>query len=237
MTWSTIDFLGKSADVFVPSNTTPSGIVLFLHGYDGMTLKENEAYSRELSQHHLIGLCPIGPHCWWTDAIYEPFDSLQSPIEFLRTNVPQFCHDRWQIKPPRIAVCGIEMGGQGALQLAYRHAREFPTVVAISPKIDFDSWWGHGTSLDSIFPDREAARQRTATLHLHPLNYPKHQLILCDPADLYCFDGVLTLASKLSSTGILFEQDFETTHGGYGWNYADAVAPAVVGFIAGKLGS
>lgn len=127
------------------------------------------------------------------------------------------------------------MGGQGALQLAYRHARQFPTVVAISPKIDFDTWWGHGTSLDTIFSDREAARQRTATLHLHPLNYPKHQLLLCDPADPYCFDGVLTLASKLSSTGIPFEQDFETTHGGFGWNYANAMAPRAIEFIASKL--
>lgn len=235
MTWSTIDFVGKSADIYVPSGATPRGVVLFLHGYDGVTLKENEAYTRELSRHDLIGLCPSGPQCWWTDAIYEPFDSHQSPVEFLSTNVPQFCQERWKIEPPRIAACGIEMGGQGALQLAYRHARQFPLVVAISPKVDFDSWWGHGTSLDTLFPDREAARQRTATLHLHPLNYPKHQLLVCDPADSYCFDGVLTLASKLSSTGILFDQDFETTHGGFGWNYANAVAPTVIGFIARKL--
>ena len=73
------------------------------------------------------------------------------------------------------------MGGQGALQLGYRYARQFPIVVAISPKVDFETWWGHDTSLDTLFSDREAARQRTAILQLHPLNYPKHQLLLCDP--------------------------------------------------------
>ena len=236
MSWSKVEIARKPADVFVPpSETAPVGVVLFLHGYDGITLQDNEAYTRELVKSNLIGLCPVGPHCWWTDAIYEPFDRQLSPIDFLAQHLPTFCQQQWQLEPPRIAVCGIEMGGQGALQLAYRHARKFPTVVAISPKIDFDSWWGHGTTLDTIFPDREAARQRTATLHLHPLNYPKHQLLLCDPADLYCIDGVLTLASKLSSTGITFDEDFQTTHGGYGWNYANAMAPRVISYIASKL--
>ena len=238
MTWSTIEFSGKLADVYVPQPTgTATGAVLFLHGYDGITIKDNEAFTGVLQRHNLIGLCPVGHHCWWTDAVYEPFDPMLSPIEFLVQNVPRFCQEQWQIESPRIAICGIEMGGQGALQLSYRHARQFPTVVAISPKVDFETWWGHGTSLDSIFSDREAARQRTATLHLHPLNYPKNQLLLCDPADPYCFDGVLTLASKLSSTGIPFDHDFESTHGGYGWNYANVMADRAIQFISSKLQS
>ena len=236
MTWSTIECAGKSVHVFVPeTGTKPNGVVLFLHGYDGITLLDNAAYTQELEKQNLIGLCPVGQQCWWTDAIYEPFDALKSPVEFLAKNIPSFCQEHWQVEPPKIAVCGVEMGGQGALQLAYRHARQFPIVVAISPKVDFESWWGFGTSLDTIFTDREAARQRTATLHLHPLNYPKHQLLLCDPTDSYCFDGLLTLASKLSSTGILFEQDFESSPGGYGWNYANAMAPRVIEFIASRL--
>lgn len=232
MSWSTIEFAGKSADVYVPALAEkPTGVVMFLHGYDGVTLKENPQYTQELARHNLIGFCPLGPHCWWSDVIYPPFDEQLSPVDFLVQHVPAYCQAQWQIEPPHIAVCGFEMGGQGALQLTYRHARQFPTVVAISPKIDFESWWGHGTSLDTLFADREAARQRTAILHLHPLNYPKHQFLLCDPTDLYCFDGVLTLASKLSSTGILFEQDFVSTHGGFGWGYVNAMAPAVMDYL------
>ena len=236
MAWSTTEIAGKRADVFVPQSASkPVGVVLFLHGYDGITLQENKSFTHELSKQNLIAVCPHGPHCWWTDAVYGPFDEIQSPIAFLAEQVPNYCQETWQIEPPRIAVCGIEMGGQGALQLTYRHARQFPIVVAISPKVDFETWWGHGTSLDTIFDDREAARQRTAILHLHPLNYPKHQLLLCDPADAYCFDGVVTLASKLSSTGILFEHDFESSHGGYGWNYANAMAARAIDFIATKM--
>ncbi len=235
MNWSTAEIAGHSADVFVPEGASPAGVVLFLHGYDGVTLKDNPAYTRELTKQNLIGLCPIAPHCWWTDEVYPPFDEQISPLQFLTQQVAAYCQQSWQIAPPHIAVCGIEMGGQGALQLAYRHARQFPIVVAISPKVDFETWWGHGTSLDTLFADQEAARQRTAILHLHPLNYPKHQLLLCDPADFYCFEAVLTLASKLSSTGIAFDQDFESSHGGFGWNYANAMAPRVINYIADSL--
>lgn len=236
MIWSVVEIAGKPADLFIPpGNDRPAGVVLFLHGYDGVTLKDNSSYTQQLTRHNLIGLCPMGSHCWWTDVVYTAFDPQLSPIHFLAQKIPAYCQEAWQIPSPQIAVCGVEMGGQGALQLTYRHARQFPTVVAISPKVDFESWWGHGTSLDTLFPDRESARQATAILHLHPLNYPKHQLLLCDPADRYCFDGVVTLISKLSSSGILFEQDLETTHGGFGWNYANAIAAKAVDFMADKL--
>ena len=236
MSWSQILIADKPADLFVPFGaTTPTGIVMFLHGYDGVTIKDNKAYTDELSRYNLIGLCPHGSHCWWTDQPYPPFDQKISPIDFLSQQVAAFCQEQWQISTPRIAVCGVEMGGQGALQLGYRHARQFPVVVAISPKVDFEAWWGHGTSLDVMFTDRENARQRTAILHLHPLNYPKYQFILCDPTDHYSFDGVLTLASKLSSTGIPFDHDFESSHGGYGWNYANAMASKVIDFIAKSI--
>ena len=167
--------------------------------------------------------------------MFAPFDPVLSPVTFLSQQLPTFCRSRWEIEPARIGLTGVEMGGQGALQLAYRHARQFAVVAAISPKVDFESWYGHGTTLDEIFPDREAARQATATLHIHPLDWPKHQLLLCDPADQYCMDGVQTLASKLSSSGVPFESDFESTHGGFGWSYANAMAPRVIEYLARHL--
>ncbi|MDZ4684335.1 MAG: alpha/beta hydrolase-fold protein [Planctomycetaceae bacterium] len=228
---SEIQIAGHSADVLRPAGDIVGGVI-FLHGYDNVTLRDRPAFQAALERHHLLAVCPHGPGCWWTDAVYPPFDPVLSPIEYLHGPVLDYFRDTWQLEPPRIAVTGFEMGGQGALQLAYRHAREFPTVAAISPKVDFETWHGLGTTLDELFPDREAARQRTATLHIHPLNWPRQQLLVCDPADQYCLDGVVTLTSKLSSSGISFEQDVETTHGGYGWPYADFMADRVVAFLA-----
>ena len=226
-----IQIAGHSADRLVPSGDFVGGVI-FLHGYDNVTLGDRPSFRAALERHRLVAVCPHGPGCWWTDAVYPPFDPVQSPLDYLRGPVVEYFRSQFNIVPPRIAVTGVEMGGQGALQLAYRHAREFPTVAAISPKVDFETWHGHGTTLDDLFPDREAARQRTATLHIHPLDWPKQQLLVCDPADQYCIDGVVTLASKLSSSGIPFEQDFETTHGGYGWEYADFMADRVITFLA-----
>ena len=231
MNWNSVDIADKQADVLSPP--APTGVVLFLHGYDGVTLLDNVTYTAALKRHGLACVCPRAPKCCWTDAVYTPFDPANSPLEYVRGPLLEQLCSTWNTLP--FAVAGIELGGQGVLQLAYRHARQFPVVAAVSPKVDFENWHGHGTSLDEIFPDREAARQRTATLQLNPLDWPRHQLLLCDPADEYCIDGVRTLASKLSSTGIPFEHDFESTHGGYGWNYANAMADRVIDFLARGL--
>ena len=232
MPWSSDTLSEKPVDLFEPEGATARGVVVFLHGYDGVTIRDNPTYTSELNKHHLACICPHGPVCWWSDRVFEPFDANVSPVDFLAQQLPAFCQNRWGIETTQIGVTGVEMGGQGALQLAYRHARKFTIVAAISPKVDFETWYGHGTTLDQIFPNREAARQSTAVLHIHPLDWPKHQLLLCDSADQYCIDGVHTLASKLSSTGIPFESDFESTHGGFGWAYANAMGPRVIEFIA-----
>lgn len=235
MTWTTIHLDGKPADLFTPANSAAPKPAVFLHGYDGVTLKDNPGYTAEFDRHGLQAICPHGPRCWWTDVVDPNFDPVLSPVAFLAREIPRFFTESRGQTPAAIGVFGIEMGGQGALQLAYRHSRQFPVVAAISPKVNFEEWHGHGTSLDAIFPDAEAARQATAILHIHPLNWPKHQLLLCDPADMYCRDGVETLASKLSSSGIPFEDDFRTSHGGYGWPYANAMAGRVVEYLAGHL--
>jgi S-formylglutathione hydrolase len=88
-----------------------------------------------------------------------------------------------------------------------------------------------------MYDDAEAARQDTATLLLNPLNWPRHQLLMCDPADAEWFEGAQRLASKLYSTGIPFESDFETTCGGHSWGYFNHVAPRVMKFLIDALES
>lgn len=230
MTWSTDTLGGKPLDVFEPAGTVTAAIV-FLHGYDGLTLSGNAEFTQHLQRLNLACLCPQGPQCWWTDVNHSPFDPDRSPLQFLTDEVPAWTRRRWGLETSQLGLLGVEMGGQGVLQLAYRKARQFPLVAAISPKIDFETWYGYGTSLDTMFPNREAARQATATLHIHPLDWPRNQLLVCDPADHYCFDGVLTLASKLASTGIPFESDFASTYGGFGWSYANAMAARTLEFL------
>ncbi len=156
-------------------------------------------------------------------------------MAYLREQVVPWISEQWNVAPPLIGLLGISMGGQGALQLAYRHAREFPVVAAISPAVDFQNLIGQGLPLDEMFTDVEAARQQTVTLQLHPLNWPRHQLFVCDPTDLAWHEGAERLASKLASMGIPFEDDLETSAGGHSWDYFRAMAERTVGFIAKSL--
>ena len=108
-------------------------------------------------------------------------------------------------------------------------------MAAIAPAVDFHTWHGYGLSLDQMFPSEESAQQETATLHVHPLNWPKHQFLCCDPADEYWFEGTDRLAMKLSSMGIPCERDLVTSAGGHQWSYFDRMASTALAFIAAHL--
>jgi len=232
-TWREVDIAGKPADVFEPHQPAADGrVILHLHGHGLETLKDNPAFSAALDRRGLRAICPHGRRSWWTDIVCDEFDPRMSPLAFLTDHVVPWIAEQWDVRPPGIGLTGISMGGQGVLQLAYRRPREFPVVAAISPAVDFHNWVGQGLPLDEMFRDREAARQQTVTLRIHPLSWPRHQLLLCDPTDEDWFEGVERLAMKLSSSGIPFESDFVTSGGGHSWDYFNTVAEQVIAFVA-----
>jgi S-formylglutathione hydrolase len=128
------------------------------------------------------------------------------------------------------------MGGQGALRIAYRHPRFFPVVAAISPAIDFQTRYYEGDeTIPQMYDDPEAARQDTATLHVHPLNWPRHQFFCCDPADHRWWESADRLRMKLWSLGVPHEVDLVTTGGGHGFEYYNLQAERAVGFLVERL--
>lgn len=234
--WIQTRVAGKPADVFEPREPCqPPRAILHLHGHSLATLRDNPAFTAELERYGLRAICPHGERSWWTDVICSEFDTEITPLAFLTEHVVGWIEARWSIRPPAIGLTGISMGGQGALQLAYRRPRDFPVVAAISPAVDFHNWWGRGLPLDAMFSNREAARQQTATLRIHPLSWPKHQLLVCDPTDEDWFEGVDRLSMKLRSSGIPFEWDLDTVAGGHSWDYFDSMAPRVIAFVAEHL--
>ncbi len=236
-TWSLVEIGGKLADIYEPAEPADHGrVVLHLHGHGLETLKDNVAFSAELERHGLRAICPHGQRSWWLDTICSEFDAEITPLQFLLQSVVPYIGERCNPRPPQFGLWGISRGGPGALQLAYRRPREFPVVAAIAPAVDFHNWHGQGLPLDEMFPNPEAARQQTVTLQLHPLNWPRQQLLVCDPSDVDWFEGVERLAMKLSSMGIAFESDFETSNGGHCWDYFNKMARPVVDFVAQRLG-
>jgi hypothetical protein len=90
-------------------------------------------------------------------------------------------------------------------------------------------------TLAAMYRDSEAARQDTAILHIHPLNWPRHQFFCCDPADHRWWDSADRLRMKLWSLGVPFEADLETSGGGHGFGYYNMMAEKAVDFLARGL--
>lgn len=235
--WKQVEISGKPADVFTPGSPPFPGAVIYLHGYAGESLRGNEVFTQLFRKCHLPIVCPMGGHCWWLETLCPEFDAHQTPLQFVSNAVTSWIEKEWNLAPPRIALLGVSMGGQGVLNLSYRQATRFPIVAALSPAIDFDQIYGCGFGVEEIFADAEEARQETAVLHLHPLNWPRHQFFCSDPQDRTWHAGSERLASKLASSGVPFQCDLQTTQGGHGWPYFNAMAEKTVEFLATALNS
>ncbi|MBX3443910.1 MAG: hypothetical protein KF774_15995 [Planctomyces sp.] len=186
-----------------------------------------------LAKHSLAAVMPRLPGLWWLSRPEPgtPFET--SPLAFLAETVVPWMQS--ELAPAAIGVLGVGRGGQGAMQLAYRWPRAVPVVAAVAPLIDFHLLQRDDPVLVDVFPNSEAARQETATLHLHPLNWPPHQWFAADPVDWDAFIGCDRLASKLSSIGIPFTSVLRDSTGGDRERYRSEILPRAVEFLAARL--
>ena len=237
-TWSETDVAGHRCQVFEPVEPSPHGlVVVYLHCSRAASLRGYPAFTREFDCHGLRVIAPITGQSWWTDRIWPEFDPNISAEAYVLGQVVPYVAQRWGATPPRLALLGVSMGGQGALRLAYKNPNVFSTVAAIAPAIDFQKRIDEGVDpgLDVMYRDVEDARQDTATLHIHPLNWPRNQFFCCDPSDTRWHESADRLRMKLWSLGVPFECDLETEAGGHSFDYASHMAPRAVGFIAERL--
>ena len=228
---------GHPCDVFEPAVMNEAGfVVLFLHGVHIGRLGENPYFTDQFNRHGLAVVSPITERSWWTDRICEEFDPQLTAEQHVLQNVLPYIEQRWETKVPRVGLLGTSMGGQGSLRFAYKYPELFPVVAAISPAIDYQQRFDQGdVTLPLMYEEPETARQDTATLHIHPLNWPRHQFFCCDPTDEDWFESSDRLQMKLSSLGIPFECDLETEAGGHGFTYYNHMAERAIGFLVEHL--
>lgn len=236
--WKTIALAGHECRVYEPSSPSPHGfVVVYLHCSEGASLGGYEPFVRAFEEHGLRVVEPVSGLSWWTDRIWPTFDAAFSAEAFVMRHVVSWLGEQYGARPPQLALLGISMGGQGALRMAYKYPAIFPTVAAIAPAVDFQKRIDEGIDpgLEFMYGDSEAARQDSALLHVHPLNWPRNQFFCCDPTDVRWHESADRLRMKLASLGIPFECDLETQAGGHSFRYACQMADRVVGFLASKL--
>lgn len=236
--WTEVEVAGHFCQVFEPRRPSEhSYTVVYLHCSEAAPLAGLPAFTQEFERHGLRVIQPMSGLSWWTDRLWPTFDPAISAERYVLECVLPYVDDRWQARPPQIALLGMSMGGQGALRIAYKHPNVFPTVAAISPAIDFQKRIDEGIDpgLDEMYRDAEDARQDTATLHIHPLNWPRNQFFCCDPTDYRWHESTDRLRMKLWSLGVPFECDLETVAGGHSFEYARHMAPRAIGYLADRL--
>ena len=133
-------------------------VVIYLHGVHQARLPENPIFTAEFERHGLPVIAPHTGPSWWTDKIYSQFDPLLTAEQHVLRNVVTYVAERWGSVPPRMALLGTSMGGQGALRLAFKHPRTFPLVAALSPAIDYQIRFDepNAESLREMYPDAES---------------------------------------------------------------------------------
>ena len=237
--WSEQEVAGHKCHLYEPAAGSEHGYtVLYLQGLRSARLKYQSGIMEIIEQYALRVIEPECDFSWWVDRISPRFDPDISGEKFVLDKVLPFLAESWECTPPRIALLGPSMGGQGALRLAYKYPDTFPIAAAVYPSIDFQKKIEEGDpNLSAMYRDAEDARQDTATLHIHPLNWPRHQFFCCDPADVRWHDSADRLHMKLYSLGVPHEFDLETTAGGHSWKYFEHMAPRVIQFLAERLES
>ncbi|MGC4001786.1 MAG: alpha/beta hydrolase-fold protein [Pirellulales bacterium] len=236
--WSTVEIAGKACDVYEPPTRNPQGFALiYLHGVHLQRLADHPAFEAEFAKHGLPVVCPWTARSWWTDRVCHEFDPTLTAERHILDNVLPWMGERWNARPPGIGIFGTSMGGQGALRFSFKYPNRFPVAVGISPAVDY--WLRMKDSYDdplwTMYDEPEAARQDSATLHIHPLNWPRNIWYCCDPIDHRWHESADRLRSKLGVLGIPQQYDLETSGGGHGFAYYDRMAPTAIGFLAERL--
>ena len=225
-----------------PPDPLPGRAVIHLHDLDGRPLRESPRLRDAIESASLPTISPMTGRSWWLDRIVPAFDGETTPERFVVDAIRARIERQFVVKPPGIALLGSGMGGQGALRIAYRHPAAFPIAAAIAPAIDFHQAMRDAGNRDDghlfdtlweLYGDVERARQDTAILHVHPLNWPRHQWFASDPADLHWHDGATRLHSKLAALGSPHEWVLESR--GPAERFADEAAVDAVRFIVAAL--
>jgi len=235
--WVATEVAGHTCHVYEPAEPSPHGyVVIYLHGVHLGMLHEHPRFADLFDRHGWRCIAPVTQRSWWTDRICAEFDPRITAERYVLDHVVPEIARRWDTRPPRIALLGTSMGGQGALRLAFKHPDTFPVVAAISPAIDYHTRMDEGDpTLPTMYADREDARQDTAILHMHPLNWPRNIWFSCCPTDYRWIDSVDRLRMKLYSLGIPHECDLETEGGGHGFGYYTKMAEPAIDFVVERL--
>lgn len=198
-------------------------VVYLLHGYSGNYLDwitrvpELRGYADEF---HLIIVCPDGGFSsWYFDS---PVDSTIRYETFMTKELIPDIDARYRTIPDRAhrGICGLSMGGHGALYLAIRHPGEFGATAAISGGVDilpFPKNWDIAKRLGDIATHRENWERNSVINLVDSLKNNELKIALDDGVNDIFIKENRALHEKLLRLHI--NHDYTERPGGHTWNY------------------
>lgn len=144
-------------------------VVYLLHGYSGDYLNwitQVPELKQAADEYHVIIVCPDGGFSsWYFDS---PVDTAVRYETFMSGELIPAIDARYHTIPDRQqrAICGLSMGGHGALYLAIRHPDKFGAAASISGGVDI-----------LPFPDNWDIKKRLGDLKTHRKNWEQNSVI------------------------------------------------------------
>ncbi len=197
-------------------------VVYLLHGAGGNHAGWNNAtdISQLADQYEVIVVCPDGGRTsWYFDS---PIDPTYQYETFVAKECVEYIDNSYRTKAQREsrALCGLSMGGHGALYLAIRHLDTFSIAVPLSGGVDIRP-----------FPNNWDIAVRLGSKKTHEKNWETHTVInlakqlkngdLSISLDCGTEDVFLkvnrALHQQLLDAGIT--HNYEEHPGAHNWNY------------------
>jgi S-formylglutathione hydrolase len=231
--WARIAVGGRAVDVFDPPGALPQ-VVVYLHSLAEESPAADATFTAAAAAHRLRCVAPRGGWCWWADRACAEFGADTTPERYLLDALVPWAEVEWELAPRAVALVGLEMGGQGAVRMAFKHPGRFPVAASISGAFDCQDWYGRGTPLDEMYETRERCRLDTAVLQIDGHDWPRHLWFCCAPTDSACYRGNDRLREKLAAMGVPHTADLDT-RAEPGSNYAQLMTTPMLAFVAAAL--
>lgn len=198
-------------------------VVYLLHGYSGNYLDwitKVPELKNAVDEFHVIIVCPDGGFSsWYFDS---PVDSSMRYETFMTKELIREIDARYRTIPDRNqrAICGLSMGGHGALYLAIRHPDLFGAAGSISGGVDilpFPDNWDIKKRLGDLKTNRKNWEENSVINLVDSLKNNELKLIIDDGVDDIFIKENRALNQKLLDKHI--NHVYIERPGGHTWAY------------------
>lgn len=194
-------------------------VVYLLHGYTGdyaNWIKRVPQIKQYADQFQLILVCPDGKNSWYFDSKVDPGSRYESYITKELVPFVDATYRTNNTKDQR-AICGLSMGGHGALYLAIRHQDIFSAAGSMSGVLDLIPF-KNGYGLSNIIGDTSVAvvEQYSDIYLANQIDSSLALIIDCGISDPF-IEVNRQMHQKLMSLKIA--HDYTERNGGHTWPY------------------